>query len=82
MNAPRRPRPSDRWLWLRWSWRDLRSHWVAVATIALILAVLLALAIAHYIKRGLRPLAARSDLDIWSRRLVVAGMVIAKGRSC
>ena len=32
----------------------------------------------HYdLARGLRPLAARSDLDIWSRRLVVAGMVIA-----
>jgi putative ABC transport system permease protein len=29
------------WLgwWLRWSWRDLRSHWVAVVAIALVLAI-------------------------------------------
>ncbi len=26
-------------LWLRWSWRDLRSHWVAVVAIALVLAI-------------------------------------------
>jgi putative ABC transport system permease protein len=25
--------------WLRWSWRDLRSHWVAVIAIALVLAI-------------------------------------------
>jgi putative ABC transport system permease protein len=25
--------------WLRWSWRDLRSHWVAVVTIALVIAI-------------------------------------------
>ena len=30
---------SARWLWLRWSWRDLRRHWVAVAAIALVLAI-------------------------------------------
>jgi small-conductance mechanosensitive channel len=56
---------------------QLTTPEVMAEVIALILAVLLAQAIAHYIKRGLRPLAARSDLDIWSRRLVVAGMVIA-----
>ena len=56
---------------------QLTTPEVMAEVIALILAVLLAMAIAHYIKRGLRPLAARSDLDIWSRRLVVAGMVIA-----
>ncbi len=33
--APRRVRG----LWLRWSWRDLRSHWVAVVAIALVLAI-------------------------------------------
>jgi len=27
-----------RW-WLRWSWRDLRSHWVSVTAIALVLAI-------------------------------------------
>ena len=26
-------------LWLRWSWRDLRSRWVAVVVIALVLAI-------------------------------------------
>ena len=26
-------------LWLRWSWRDLRRHWVAVVAIALVLAI-------------------------------------------
>jgi putative ABC transport system permease protein len=37
MNA----RPPSGWLgwWLRWSWRDLRSHWVAVTAIALVLAI-------------------------------------------
>ncbi len=27
------------WLWLRWSWRDLRAHWVAVVAIALVVAI-------------------------------------------
>ena len=31
--------PRVRALWLRWSWRDLRSHWVAVVAIALVLAI-------------------------------------------
>ncbi|NNK91998.1 MAG: FtsX-like permease family protein [Acidimicrobiia bacterium] len=31
--------PSSRWLWLRWSWRDLRSHWVAVVAIALVIGI-------------------------------------------
>ena len=31
--------PSSRFLWLRWSWRDLRHHWVAVITIALVMAI-------------------------------------------
>ena len=26
-------------LWLRWSWRDLRQHWVAVVVIALVMAI-------------------------------------------
>jgi putative ABC transport system permease protein len=35
------PRPPSRWLgwWLRWSWRDFRSHWIAVVAIALVLAI-------------------------------------------
>ena len=45
--------------------------------IALIMAALLATALAHYVKRWLRPLAARSDLALWPRRLVIAGMVLA-----
>jgi putative ABC transport system permease protein len=37
----RTDRPANRWLgwWLRWSWRDLRSHWVAVVAIAFVLAI-------------------------------------------
>lgn len=31
--------PNTRWLWLRLSWRDLRSRWVAVVAIALVLAI-------------------------------------------
>lgn len=28
-----------RWMYVRWSWRDLRSHWVAVVAIALVMAI-------------------------------------------
>jgi small-conductance mechanosensitive channel len=45
--------------------------------IALIAVVLLASAIAHYIKRWLRPIAARADLPRWPRRMVIMGMVLA-----
>jgi small-conductance mechanosensitive channel len=45
--------------------------------IALIAVVLLAFAIAHYIKRWLRPIAARADLPRWPRRMVIMGMVLA-----
>ena len=34
-----RPRSSSIGWWLRWSWRDLRSHWIAVTAIALVLAI-------------------------------------------
>ena len=30
---------STRWMWLRWSWRDLRSRWVAVLAIAMVMAI-------------------------------------------
>ncbi len=33
------PVPSSRWFWLRWSWRDLRQHWVAVLAIALVISI-------------------------------------------
>ncbi len=56
---------------------QLTTPEVMAEVIALIMAALLATALAHYIKRWLRPLAERSDLGIWSRRLVIAGMVIA-----
>ena len=26
-------------LWLRWSWRDLRQHWIAVLSIAAVVAI-------------------------------------------
>src|SRR5262245_48231739 len=45
--------------------------------IALVMAALLATALAHYIKRWLRPLAERADMGRWSRRWVIAGMVLA-----
>jgi small-conductance mechanosensitive channel len=56
---------------------QLTTPEVMFEVIALVAAALLATALAHYIKRWLRPLAERSDLALWSRRLVIAGMVIA-----
>jgi small-conductance mechanosensitive channel len=56
---------------------QLTTPEIMAEVIALIMAALLATALAHYIKRWLRPLAERSGLGIWSRRLVIAGMVIA-----
>jgi small-conductance mechanosensitive channel len=55
---------------------QLTTPEVMFEVIALIATVLLATALSHYIKRGLRPLAARSDLQRWPRRLVIAGMVL------
>jgi len=31
--------PRHRGVWIRWSWRDLRHHWVAVVVIALVMAI-------------------------------------------
>jgi small-conductance mechanosensitive channel len=45
--------------------------------IALIMAVLLAVGLAYYIKRWMRPVAARADLPRWPRRLVIMAMVLA-----
>jgi small-conductance mechanosensitive channel len=56
---------------------QLTTPQVMAEVIALIMAVLLALGVASFIKRRLRSLSARSDLNRWSRQLVIAGMVIA-----
>jgi small-conductance mechanosensitive channel len=56
---------------------QLTTPEVMAEVIALIMAGLLATALSHYIKRWLRPLAERADAGPWSRRMVVAGMVIA-----
>jgi small-conductance mechanosensitive channel len=56
---------------------QLTTPEVMAEVIALIMAGLLATALAHYIKRWLHRLADRSDVGRWSRRLVIAGMVIA-----
>ena len=56
---------------------QLTTPEVMAEVIALIMAGLLATALAHYIKRWLRALAARSDLARWPQRLVIAGMVLA-----
>jgi small-conductance mechanosensitive channel len=62
---------------LKQIFEQLTTPEVMAEVIALIMAALLATALAHYIKRWLRPLADRSDTGPWSRRLVIAGMVIA-----
>jgi small-conductance mechanosensitive channel len=56
---------------------QLTTPEVMFEVIALIAAVLLATALAQYIKRWLRPLAERSGLGQWPRRFVVLGMVLA-----
>jgi small-conductance mechanosensitive channel len=56
---------------------QLTTPEVMFEVIALIAAALLATALGAYIKRWLRPLAARSDLALWPKRLVVVGMVLA-----
>jgi small-conductance mechanosensitive channel len=56
---------------------QLTTPEVMFEVIALIAAALLATALGQYIKRWLRPLAARSDLALWPRRMVVVGMVLA-----
>jgi putative ABC transport system permease protein len=32
-------RTSGPWFWMRWAWRDLRQHWVAVLTISCVMAI-------------------------------------------
>jgi small-conductance mechanosensitive channel len=62
---------------LKQFFEQLTTPEIMAEVIALIMAALLATGLAHYIKRWLRPLAERADGGPWSRRLVVAGMVIA-----
>jgi small-conductance mechanosensitive channel len=62
---------------LKQFFEQLTTPEVMAEVIALIMAALLATGLAHYIKRWMRPLAERADVGPWSRRLVIAGMVIA-----
>ena len=39
VNPPVADAPRSTGVWLRWSWRDLRHHWVAVVVIALVMAI-------------------------------------------
>jgi len=45
--------------------------------VAIVMALLLAGGLAHYLKRWIRPFAVRADLPVWPRRIAVAGMVLA-----
>ena len=56
---------------------QLTTPEVMTQVLVLLLAGLLATALSTYIKRWLRPLSARSNLGGWTRRLIVAGMVLA-----
>lgn len=50
---------------------------VIAEAIAIIMAVLLASGLGQYLKRWLRPIAARPDLGRWQNRFLVAAMVLA-----
>jgi small-conductance mechanosensitive channel len=56
---------------------QLTTPEIMAEVLTLLLAAVLALALAHYIKNWLRPLSVRPNSSRWSRRLVVAGMVLA-----
>jgi small-conductance mechanosensitive channel len=62
---------------LKQIFEQLTTPEVMSEVIALIMAALLATALANYIKRWLRPLTERAGAGPWSKRLVIAGMVIA-----
>jgi small-conductance mechanosensitive channel len=61
---------------------QLTTPEVMAEALALLLAALLATALAVYLKNRLRPLAARVDLAIWPKRVVIAGMVLAPSLLC
>jgi small-conductance mechanosensitive channel len=50
---------------------------IMAEVVAIIMAGLLATGLAHYVKNGLRPISTRGSLPQWTRRFVVAGMVVA-----
>jgi small-conductance mechanosensitive channel len=50
---------------------------VLTEAVTIVLAILLASALAHYIKGWIRPLTARPDLPRWPKRFAIAGMVLA-----
>jgi small-conductance mechanosensitive channel len=56
---------------------QLTTPEVMAEVLALLMAGLLALGLAHYIKRWLKPVATRRDVDRWQQRFIVAGMVLA-----
>jgi small-conductance mechanosensitive channel len=56
---------------------QLTTPGVLGEVITLIFVALLALGLAAYVKRWMRPYATSTDLDRWPRRFVVAGMVLA-----
>jgi small-conductance mechanosensitive channel len=56
---------------------QLTTPEVLAEVLALLMAALLATGLAHYLKNWLRPMSARPNQGRWSRRLVVAGMVLA-----
>jgi small-conductance mechanosensitive channel len=56
---------------------QLTTPEVLAEVLALLMAGLLATALAHYLKNWLRPMSTRPNQSRWSKRLVVAGMVLA-----
>jgi small-conductance mechanosensitive channel len=50
---------------------------VLAEAVAIIMAILLSSALAHIIKRWIRPFATRADLPRWPQKFAVAGMVLA-----
>jgi len=62
---------------LKQTFEQLTTPEVLFEVLALVAVAILATALAQYIKRWLRPLAARSDLGRWPRQWVIVGMVLA-----
>jgi small-conductance mechanosensitive channel len=50
---------------------------IGAEVLAILFAALLAFGLGQLAKRYLRPLTARGDLPVWTRRFIVAGMVVA-----
>jgi small-conductance mechanosensitive channel len=56
---------------------QLTTPEILAEVLTLLLAMGIALAAGHYLKKWLRPLSVKPNTSRWSRRLVVAGMVLA-----